>query len=206
MAGSGPSPSTPAGGCWPREGTDRRIILRDAATFEPLTTLPTWTGMVKNLAFDATGRWLAIAGADSDVGLWDLGLVHEGLAAVGLAWDQPAPAVASVADAASAGERPGPTIPVVRPGKSESAELKEARGRLQSGIAAYREQRFAEALVELQRASEQLRAFRQSRPGDPDLARQHGQGLGYLANCLRALKRAGEALAPNGRGSQPSSR
>ena len=53
--------------------TDRRILLRDAATFEPLVGLPTWTGMVKHFAFDATGRWLAVAGANSDVGLWDLG-------------------------------------------------------------------------------------------------------------------------------------
>jgi hypothetical protein len=44
--------------------------------------------MVKELAFDATGRWLAIAGADSDVGLWDLELVHSELARLGLAWDQ----------------------------------------------------------------------------------------------------------------------
>ena len=52
--------------------TDRRILLRDAATFEPLVGWPTWTGMVKDLAFDATGRWLAVAGANrtSDSGIW----------------------------------------------------------------------------------------------------------------------------------------
>ena len=95
--------------------TDRRIILRDAETFEPLLTLPAWTGMVKDLAFDTTGRWLAIAGADSDVGLWDLGLVRDELATVGLAWDRPAPPVVSTTDLPSAGEHPKPPVPVIRP-------------------------------------------------------------------------------------------
>ena len=62
-------------------------------TFEPWFTFPTWTGLVKDLAFDASGRWLAFAGADSEIALWDLTLLHEGLEAVGLAWDQPRPAV-----------------------------------------------------------------------------------------------------------------
>ena len=73
-------------------GRDRRVVLRDARTFEPWFTFPTWTGLVKDLAFDASGRWLALAGADSEIALWDLTLLHEGLEAVGLAWDQPASA------------------------------------------------------------------------------------------------------------------
>jgi WD40 repeat protein len=74
-------------------GRDRRVILRDASTFEALLTFPGWTGVVRGLAFDASGRWLALAGVDSDVSLWDLGLVHDELTGLGLAWDQPAPSV-----------------------------------------------------------------------------------------------------------------
>jgi WD40 repeat protein len=96
-------------------GPDRRIVLRDAETFEPLLTFPLWTGMVKDLAFDATGRWLAIAGADSDVGLWDIHLVHDELAALGLSWDQAPPAVLSASDIASTDERPQKEVPVIRP-------------------------------------------------------------------------------------------
>ena len=102
-------------------GVDHRIILRDAETFEPLLTFPVWTGAVKDLAFDATGRWLAIAGADSEVGLWDLGLVRDELAAVGLAWDQPAPAASSAADFAAGGERPRPEVLVIRPVDTSAA-------------------------------------------------------------------------------------
>jgi hypothetical protein len=99
-----------------------RVILRDAATLEPLLTFPTWIGAVKDLAFDATGRWLAIAGTDSDVGVWDLSLLREELSAVGLAWDRPAPAAASAADRAAGGGRPGPHVPVIRPGHIDPAD------------------------------------------------------------------------------------
>ncbi len=73
-------------------GKDRRVVLRDARTFEPWFTFPTWTGVVKDLGFDASGRWLAFAGADADLALWDMHLLHQGLEAAGLAWDQPPPA------------------------------------------------------------------------------------------------------------------
>jgi eukaryotic-like serine/threonine-protein kinase len=175
-------------------GTDRRIILRDASTFEPLLTLPAWTGMVKDLAFDATGRWLAIAGADSDVGLWDLGLVHDELAAVGLAWDQPPPVVASAANLATEADRSERRVTVVRPENTYLAEFEKAAGLVRSGIAAYQQERFADAVVDLQQASEQFQAMRQSRPGDPKLARHQGLGLLYLASSLRSLKRLDEAL------------
>jgi WD40 repeat protein len=71
-------------------GTDRRVVLRDALTFEPWLTFPAWTGPVRDVAFDASGRWLAWAGADSNVDLWDLEMVRKELADVGLAWDQTA--------------------------------------------------------------------------------------------------------------------
>ena len=111
--------------------TDRRIVLRDAESFEPLLTLPPWTGIVKDLAFDASGRWLAIAGADSDVGLWDLGLVREELAALGLAWDQPAPQVASTANPAPEKERSRAPVPVILPINTDPDEFEveqERRG------------------------------------------------------------------------------
>ena len=100
--------------------SDRRVVLRDAETFEPLFTLPPWTAIVKDLAFDSTGRWLAIAGADSDVGLWDLELVHDELTALGLAWDQPAPVVSSVADFEHVGERPKVQVPVIKAGNADA--------------------------------------------------------------------------------------
>ena len=72
-------------------GMDRRVVLRDASTFEALLTFPAWTGVVRDLAFDSTGRWLAFAGGDSDIALWNLAVVHDELAAIGLAWNKPAP-------------------------------------------------------------------------------------------------------------------
>ena len=179
-------------------GTDRRIILRDAATFEPLLTLPTWTGMVKDLAFDATGRWLAIAGADSDVGLWDLGLVRDELAAAGLAWDQPCRRGPTPTGLASAtGGRSRPAIPVIRPaGAIGPAEFEKARGLVQSGVAASQQGRFADAVLDLQQASDRLLAHCDGPARDEPLpARLHGMSLGVLASTLRDLKRPGEALA-----------
>jgi len=70
-------------------GADRRVVFRDPLSFEPLLAFPAWTAMVKDLAFTPSGRWLAYVGADSDVALWDLTLVREGLLSAGLAWDQP---------------------------------------------------------------------------------------------------------------------
>ncbi len=176
-------------------GTDRRIILRDAETFEPLLTLPTWTGMVKDLAFDATGRWLAMVGADSDVGLWDLGLVREELAAVGLAWDQPPPPVVSATDLTSSGGRFRTQVPVIRPGNIDGAEFNKAQGLWLAGLADFEQGRFADAAVALQQASDRFQSLRRSNPNDALLTRLHGMSLGFLAGSLRDLKRPGEALA-----------
>jgi WD40 repeat protein/serine/threonine protein kinase len=104
-------------------GPDRRVVLRDAESFEPLVTFPPWTGMVKDLAFDSTGRWLAIAGADSDVGLWDLSLVHGELARLGLAWHQAPPAREAKSDGVSTDERPAKEVPVIRATNTEPPEL-----------------------------------------------------------------------------------
>jgi WD40 repeat protein len=103
-------------------GADRRVVLRDAESFEPVLTFPRWTGMVKDLAFDATGRWLAIAGADSDVGLWDLELVRDELARVGLAWDQTEPSLESTGGVATMDENSRQNVPVIRPTTGDPAD------------------------------------------------------------------------------------
>ncbi len=167
--------------------TDRKIILRDAATFEPLLSLPAWTGMVKALTFDCTGRWLAIAGADSDMGLWDLSLVRDGLAAVGLAWDQPAPSTSPAADFASAGERPRMKVPVIGPGNTSPAEIKEALDLAHRGAQDRREGHFEAAADKLQQANERYRALRRVRPADPELARRHGFSPRMAGHVLARL-------------------
>jgi WD40 repeat protein len=89
------------------------VVLRDADTLEALANFPTWTGAVKDLAFDPSGRWLAMVGADSDVGLWDLDQTREQLTSMGLSWDQPAPEFASSGDVAAIGDRPDLRVTVI---------------------------------------------------------------------------------------------
>jgi WD40 repeat protein len=67
-------------------GADHHIVLRDAKSFAPLLAFPTWAGELRDLTFDAKGRRLAIVGTDSDVDLWDLDALRDGLTAIGLAW------------------------------------------------------------------------------------------------------------------------
>jgi WD40 repeat protein len=102
-------------------GADRRVVIRDPATFEPLLAFPEWTGMVKDLAFTPSGRRLAYVGADSDIALWDLTELHEGLKATGLAWDQRAPAVLAASGPTPDREHREPTVPVIRPGEASAA-------------------------------------------------------------------------------------
>ena len=92
--------------------------------------------MVKDLAFDASGRWLAFAGADSDVNVWDLAMVHDELAALGLAWDQAAPRSVSTTDLAAVGERLDHPVPNIWPGNIDPAEIEKAHRLLKSGIEA----------------------------------------------------------------------
>ncbi len=93
--------------------TDGQVFLRDAQSLDLLFALPPRAGIVKDLEFDASGRWLAMAGAAADITLWDLNLVHEELAAIGLAWDQPAPPVEPAANLAEIAERVRPEVPTV---------------------------------------------------------------------------------------------
>ena len=59
-------------------GADRRVVLRDAKSLETLLRYPLWTGNVRDLTFDRTGRRLIIVGSDCDVDLWDLGAASRG--------------------------------------------------------------------------------------------------------------------------------
>jgi WD40 repeat protein len=95
-------------------GADHRVVLRDAKSFEPLLTFPVWTGTVRDLTFDSRGRRLAIVGTDSDVDLWGLTALYEGLTALGLAWDRPAPSVVPLSGLAPEGGHRRPVVPVMR--------------------------------------------------------------------------------------------
>jgi WD40 repeat protein len=126
-------------------GRDRRVVLRDSRTFEPWLTFPARAGLVKDLTFDASGRWLALGGADSDVALWDLTLLHEGLQAAGLAWDQPVPAVVPASGLVPEDEHLRPAVPVIRPGNTDSAAVEQARRLVQSGGGDFESGRWAKS-------------------------------------------------------------
>ncbi len=86
------------------------MVLRDAATLEPLLTFPAWAGTLRGATFDCKGRRLAIVATESDVDLWDLAALRESLAALGLDWERPAPARGSATEA----EPDRPAVPVIR--------------------------------------------------------------------------------------------
>jgi len=102
-------------------GADHRVVLRDARSFEPLLAFPLWAGELRDLTFDFKGRRLAVVGTESDVDLWDLAALHEGLSAIGLAWDQPARAAAPAPGPASESEHHQPAIPVIRAPRAPTA-------------------------------------------------------------------------------------
>jgi tetratricopeptide (TPR) repeat protein len=83
---------------------------------------------------------------------------------------------------------------VISPGNIDPAKLESARSLVQSGVAAFRQGRFADAVGDLQQASERLAALRKSLPTEALLARQHGISVGFLASALRDLNRPAEAL------------
>ena len=99
-------------------GADRRVVLRDAVSFETLLRFPVWAGNLRNLTFDRQSRRLAIVGTDFNVDLWDLAALHDGLTAVGLAWDGPLSGVVPASGPAPEGERLRPAVPVIRRGDS----------------------------------------------------------------------------------------
>jgi WD40 repeat protein len=103
-------------------GVDHHVVLRDPLSFEPLLSFPDWNGNVREMAFDASSRLLAIVGSDPDVELWDLAALSDGLAGVGLPWDRPSPVAVSTAGAP--GDRPWstPEVVVVYPENTASGE------------------------------------------------------------------------------------
>jgi serine/threonine protein kinase/WD40 repeat protein len=95
-------------------GSNHRVVLRDARSFAPLLDFPLWAGTLRDLTFDSRGRRLAIVGTGSDVDLWDLAALRDGLAKVGLAWDRPASAAVPASGLAPEGEPLRPGVPVIR--------------------------------------------------------------------------------------------
>jgi serine/threonine protein kinase/WD40 repeat protein len=94
-------------------GADHRVVLRDAKTLEKVLEFPVWVGNPRDLTFDLGGRHLVVVGSDSDVDLWDLTALSDGLAEIGLAWDRP-----PSARVLTAGEPFRPTVRVIRRPKS----------------------------------------------------------------------------------------
>jgi hypothetical protein len=175
-------------------GSDHRVVLRDALSFETLLSFPLWDGTLRDLTFDATGRRLAVVGTGNDVDLWDLDALRDGLTEVGLAWDRPAPAVVPAPD--PEGDRLRPAVPVIRrPGTIDPAAFEEARRLIQSGIGAFEGGRWAEAIRDLQPARNQLRTLHQDAPSDGQVAGHLAISLGFLGSALRNEHRSAEALA-----------
>jgi Flp pilus assembly protein TadD len=102
--------------------SDNRVVLRDATSFETLLRFPLWDGTVRDLTFDSKGRRLAVVGTGSDVDLWDLNALRDGLTEVGLAWDRPAPAVLSTTRPATEVEQHLPAVRII-PAPRELATL-----------------------------------------------------------------------------------
>ena len=96
-------------------GADHRVVLRDPLTFEPLLNFPEWTRTLRDMAFDCTSRRLATVGTDSDLDLWDIAALNDGLTDVDLAWGRPAPATAPTDSRSGGRASPTPGITVVRP-------------------------------------------------------------------------------------------
>jgi WD40 repeat protein len=95
-------------------GADHRVVLRDVLSLEPLLGYPLWAGELRDLTFDFKGRRLAIVGTESDVELWDLAALHDGLTAIGLAWDRPAPVVGPVSGLPPEGAHLRPAVSAIR--------------------------------------------------------------------------------------------
>ncbi len=161
-----------------------RALLLDAETLEPVAMMPGQdVGRLNFLVFDPKGRYFAFG--VSHISLWDLALVRDELAPLGLAWGRAAPPTIPPPDPAEAAER------------ENLAEVEsKARGLFQSGLSAFREGRFQDAAVGLREAAEQFGALRTSFPNDSALVRLHAISLGLLACSLRDSKRPGEALTP----------
>jgi serine/threonine protein kinase/WD40 repeat protein len=174
-------------------GSTHRVVLRDALSFETLLRFPLWAGTLRDLTFDARGR-LAIVGTNRDVDLWDLAALRDGLAKIGLAWDQPAPAVAA-GIVPKGGHRRAAVAVIRRPGTTDPRALEQARALVRSGVGAFESSRWAEAIRDLEQARDQLRTLYRAAPGDGQVASALGISLGFLSSALKNEHRSAEALA-----------
>ncbi len=104
-------------------GADHRVVLRDAISFEKLLEFPAWAGNLRDLTFDSGGRRLAVVGTSSEVDLWDLAALRDGLTKVGLAWDRPA-GVGVPAGAGARGRGPSVCCPGYSPARIACKEVK----------------------------------------------------------------------------------
>jgi WD40 repeat protein len=104
-------------------GLDHRVVLRDPLSFEPLLSFPAWNGNLRDMAFDASSRRLAIIGTDPDVEVWDLAALADGLTGVGLPWDRPCPADVSTAGAPRDRPLSIPEVVDIHPEDTDPAEL-----------------------------------------------------------------------------------
>jgi WD40 repeat protein len=98
-------------------GADHRLVLRDPLTFRPLLYFPEWTRTLRDMAFDSASRRLAIVGTDSDLELWNIAALKDGLTDVGLAWEQTTGAAARNDGPAEDHRSPTAEVSVIRPGK-----------------------------------------------------------------------------------------
>jgi WD40 repeat protein len=95
-------------------GSDHRVILRDAKSFDVLLEFPLWIGNVRDLTFDYKGRRLFVVGTDCNVDLWNIAALYYGLEQIGLAWDRSAPA-AITAPSLSPDDDPSQSdVPIIR--------------------------------------------------------------------------------------------
>jgi WD40 repeat protein len=176
--------------------SDHRVVLRDALSFEALLWFPLWDGTLRHLAFDATGRRLAIVGTGNEVDLWDLNALRDGLTKVCLTWDRPPATVVSPSNFAPEGEQPRLTVPAIRrPGSIDPAAFGHAQSLVQSGVGAFECGRRAEAIRDLQQARDTLRTLHQTAPGDSRVAGLLAISLESLGSALRDERCLAEAVA-----------
>jgi tetratricopeptide (TPR) repeat protein len=103
---------SPDGRLFITTGVDRRVIIWDAQTRQPICSLLREKADVHNLAIDSDGSHLALGSAEESIAVWNLGLIRGELAAIGLDWDSQLPTGTVHADALASS--PPPPVRVVR--------------------------------------------------------------------------------------------
>jgi WD40 repeat protein/serine/threonine protein kinase len=67
-------------------GEDGLVMVRDTKTLEELFTFPPYDGAIYRLAVSTDGAYLAVAGVEQRLDVWNLGLVEPSLGQMGLSW------------------------------------------------------------------------------------------------------------------------